>query len=150
MKWLFISSTAIWVTGSDTGSVASRARTELTSSKCDWTWIWTIYNVDETTHSKIQFKNLNSISDVDIWKGIGLKSPTVYSSIPILYLSAIVMSSASCNAYCSKWDCAVSLKKVQIVNTDNIKNRNAYFWLTNFSLLFAADFQANQSKNMQH
>ena len=29
MKWLFISSTAIWVTGSDTISVASRARTKL-------------------------------------------------------------------------------------------------------------------------
>ena len=42
MRWLFISSTAIWVTGSDTGSVASRARTELTSSKCDWTRIWAI------------------------------------------------------------------------------------------------------------
>ena len=33
MRWLFISSTAIWVTGSDTGSVTSRARTELTSSE---------------------------------------------------------------------------------------------------------------------
>ena len=42
MRWLFISSTAIWVTGSDTGSVASRARTELTSSKHDWTRIWAI------------------------------------------------------------------------------------------------------------
>ena len=49
MRWLFISSTAVWVTGSDTGSVASRARTELTSSKCDWTRSWTIYTVDETT-----------------------------------------------------------------------------------------------------
>jgi hypothetical protein len=28
MRWLFISSTAIWVTGSDTGSVASRSRTD--------------------------------------------------------------------------------------------------------------------------
>ena len=51
MRWLFISSTAIWVTGSDTGSVASRARTELTSSKCDWTRIWNIKNVDETNFS---------------------------------------------------------------------------------------------------
>ena len=31
MRWLFISSTAIWVTDSDTGSVDSRARTKLTS-----------------------------------------------------------------------------------------------------------------------
>ena len=37
MRWLFISSTDIWVTSSDSGSVTSRARTELTSSKCDWT-----------------------------------------------------------------------------------------------------------------
>ena len=37
MRQLFISSTAIWGTGSDTSSVASRDRTELTSSKCDWT-----------------------------------------------------------------------------------------------------------------
>ena len=42
MRWLFISSTAIWVTGSDTSSVDSRARTELTSSKCDWNRIWAI------------------------------------------------------------------------------------------------------------
>ena len=31
MRWLFISSTAVWVTG----SIASRAKTQLTSSKCD-------------------------------------------------------------------------------------------------------------------
>ena len=49
MWWLFISSTAIWVTSSDTSSVASRAGTKLTSSKCDWTRIWAILNVDETT-----------------------------------------------------------------------------------------------------
>ena len=42
IRWLFISSTAIWVTGSDTGSVACRARSKLTSSKCEWTRIWTI------------------------------------------------------------------------------------------------------------
>ena len=59
MRWLFISITAIWVTSSDTGSDASRAgysraRTELTSSKCDWTRIWAIWNVDETSHSKCQ------------------------------------------------------------------------------------------------
>ena len=31
----FYIKTAIWVSGSDTSSVASRARTELTSSKCE-------------------------------------------------------------------------------------------------------------------
>ena len=38
MRWMFISSAAIWGTGSDTGSVASRARSELTRSKCKWSW----------------------------------------------------------------------------------------------------------------
>ena len=42
MRWMFIISTAIWVTGWDTGSVASRAWSELTSSKYDWTRIWSI------------------------------------------------------------------------------------------------------------
>ena len=42
MRWLFICSTAIWVAGSDTSTVASRARTDLTSSKCGWTRIWAI------------------------------------------------------------------------------------------------------------
>jgi hypothetical protein len=37
------SSSAIWVTGSDAGSVAFRARGELTRSKCEWTRIWTTY-----------------------------------------------------------------------------------------------------------
>ena len=43
LKWMFISSTAIWVTGSYTSSVASRARSQLTRSKCEWTRIWTTY-----------------------------------------------------------------------------------------------------------
>ena len=51
MRWLFTCSIAIWVTRSDTRSVASRARTELTCSKCDCTRIWAIENVDETTPS---------------------------------------------------------------------------------------------------
>ena len=55
MRWMFISLTAIWVTGSDTGSVASRARSKLTSTKCEWTRIWTIYNVDETTPRVLKF-----------------------------------------------------------------------------------------------
>ena len=36
MTWMFIISTTIWVNGWDTSSVASRARSELTSSKCNW------------------------------------------------------------------------------------------------------------------
>ena len=40
-KWMFISSTAIWFTSSDTGSVAFRARGQLDRSKCEWTRIWT-------------------------------------------------------------------------------------------------------------
>ena len=42
MRWLFICSTAIWVNGSNTVLVASRAKAKLTSSKCDWTRIWDI------------------------------------------------------------------------------------------------------------
>ena len=36
MTWMFIISTTVWVNGWDTSSVASRARSELTSSKCNW------------------------------------------------------------------------------------------------------------------
>ena len=43
MRWMFISSTAIWVTSSDTSSVASRARSHFNSSKYEWTRIWTTY-----------------------------------------------------------------------------------------------------------
>ena len=50
LKWVDCSR-AIWVTGSDASFVASRAWGELTRSKCEWTRIWTIYNVNETTHS---------------------------------------------------------------------------------------------------
>ena len=39
MRLMSISSNAIWVTG----SVASRARSKLTRSKCEWTRIWTTY-----------------------------------------------------------------------------------------------------------
>ena len=39
MRWMFISSTAISSNGSDTGSVVSRARSQLTRSKCEWTKI---------------------------------------------------------------------------------------------------------------
>ena len=49
MRWLFISSSAIWVTSSDTSSVASRDGSQLTRSKCEWTRIWTILNIDETS-----------------------------------------------------------------------------------------------------
>ena len=36
MTWMFIISTTIWVNGWDTSSVASRARSELTSLQCSW------------------------------------------------------------------------------------------------------------------
>ena len=35
MRWMFIRLTVIWVTRSDTSSVASRARSQLTKSKCE-------------------------------------------------------------------------------------------------------------------
>ena len=48
MTWMFIISTAVWVNGWDTSSVASRARSELTSSQCSWkgNWMWKV--TDET------------------------------------------------------------------------------------------------------
>ena len=36
MTWMFIISSTIWVNGWDTSSVASRSRSELTSSQCNW------------------------------------------------------------------------------------------------------------------
>ena len=36
MTWMFIISTAVWVNSWDTRSVASRPRSELTSSQCSW------------------------------------------------------------------------------------------------------------------
>ena len=35
--------------GTSQPKIGSRAKTELTSSKCDWTRVWTTSNVDETT-----------------------------------------------------------------------------------------------------
>ena len=58
MRWLFISSSAIWVTGPDTSSVASRGKSELTISKCERTRIWTIENVDERTTPWISLFNV--------------------------------------------------------------------------------------------
>ena len=52
MTWMFIISTTIWVNGWDTSSVASRARSELTSSKCNWKGNWKGKGTDETPHSR--------------------------------------------------------------------------------------------------
>ena len=38
IRWLFISSKDIWVTGSDNSSVASRARRKMTRSKFEWNY----------------------------------------------------------------------------------------------------------------
>ena len=60
MKWdkcLIIRSTAIWVSGSDTSSVPSRARGQLTRSKCEGNRI--LNNVDEmnpTVHCVLNWK----------------------------------------------------------------------------------------------
>ena len=48
MTWMFIISTTIWVNGWDTSSVASRARSELTSSQCNWKGNWKGKGTDET------------------------------------------------------------------------------------------------------
>ena len=51
MTWMFIISTTIWVNGWDTSSVASRARSELTSSQCSWKGNRKGKGTDETPHS---------------------------------------------------------------------------------------------------
>ena len=57
MTWMFIISTTIWVNGWDTSSVASRARSELTSSQCNWKGNRKGKGTDETPlwlfHSKL-------------------------------------------------------------------------------------------------
>ena len=51
MTWIFIISTTVWVNGWDTSSVASRARSELTSSQCSWKGNRKGKGTDETPHS---------------------------------------------------------------------------------------------------
>ena len=53
MIWMFIISTTIWVNGWDTSSVASRARSELTSSQCNWKGNRKGKGTDETPHAKV-------------------------------------------------------------------------------------------------
>ena len=50
MTWMFIISTTIWVNGWDTSSVASRARSELTSSQSNWKENRKGKGTDETPH----------------------------------------------------------------------------------------------------
>ena len=50
MTWMFIISTTIWVNGWDISSVASRARSELTSSQCNWKGNGKGKGTDETPH----------------------------------------------------------------------------------------------------
>ena len=50
MTWMFVISTTVWVNGWDTSSVASRARSELTSSQCNWKVNQKRKGTDETSH----------------------------------------------------------------------------------------------------
>ena len=50
MTWMFIISTTVWVNGWDTSSVASRARSELTSSQFNWKGNRKGKGTDETPH----------------------------------------------------------------------------------------------------
>ena len=52
MTWMFIISTTVWVNGWDTSSVASRTRSELTSSQCNWKRNRKGKGTDETPHCK--------------------------------------------------------------------------------------------------
>ena len=65
-RWIVIMLIAIWITGWDTGSGASRAKSELTSAKCEWTRIWKIKNVDETNLS------LEEVWETNILKNLSL------------------------------------------------------------------------------
>ena len=56
MIWMFIISTTIWVNGWDTSSVASRARSELTSSQCNWKGNRKGKGTDETPHWVSKYK----------------------------------------------------------------------------------------------
>ena len=69
-----IRSYAIWVTGSDTGSVASRARTELTSSKshCDFS-----SNLFHGQIAQIQIDQLSDPENCSPWKVFGKNHPQI-------------------------------------------------------------------------
>ena len=73
MRWLFISSTAIWVTGSDTGSVAMAC--QLTKSKCEWTRT-RIQNIDETSQHLGMPSNANQIKiEHNVFPAFVIKMP---------------------------------------------------------------------------
>ena len=63
MTWMFIISTTVWVNGWDTSSVASRARSELTSSQCNWKGNRKGKGTDETPHSNALQQNCVSLLD---------------------------------------------------------------------------------------
>ena len=56
MTWMFIISTTIWVNGWDTSSVASRARSELTSWQCYWKGNRKGKGTDETPQIDVRHK----------------------------------------------------------------------------------------------
>ena len=76
MTWMFIISTTIWVNGWDTSSVASRARSELTSSQCNWKGNRKGKGTDETPHgllayfSKLTYGNGLSANTADTDPGV--------------------------------------------------------------------------------
>ena len=65
MRWIDISSTAIWVTGWDTSSVVSRAKSELNRSKCEWTRIYF-----DLQMGIIQQINLNILLETEILSNV--------------------------------------------------------------------------------
>ena len=60
MKWLFTSSSASWVTGSDTDSVASKARSELTSRPVFYSILNSLGLRSHTVHKLQTNKQTNS------------------------------------------------------------------------------------------
>ena len=96
LKWVLISSTAIWFTGWDTGSFASRARTKLTS-ECEWTRIWTTYvSIMKRPHFISQITNIIYIGSwiylVRILQTEALRSMVclIRSTIKLPYLACLL------------------------------------------------------------
>ena len=78
MTWMFIISTTIWVNGWDTSSVASRARSELTSSQCNWKGNRKGKGTDETPLVRLQI-------DYFFWKYVWSYKGIKFAILPVFW-----------------------------------------------------------------
>ena len=87
LKWVDCSR-AIWVTGSDASFVASRARSQMalfTRSKCEWTRIWTIKNVDKTTPGQVKMIEIRPKSTFTDKEELKVKHILTLISLQVLF-----------------------------------------------------------------